>query len=276
MEKYSVLMSVYFKENEDYFRDAVRSMLEQTIPPNEIVLICDGPLTKELDYQISIFEKENLGLFKIIRFEKNQGLGKTLAHGILECTNEIVARMDTDDIAVSQRMAWQLAYLQEHEEVSVVGGQIQEFNEILDNKLGYRYVETNPKDVRNSAASKNPLNHMTVTFRKLHVLEAGNYQEYDRFEDYYLWARMLAKGYQISNIDRVCVYARVNYNMYKRRAGMDYFKQTVQMQKYLLSAGICTKGQYVKNLVIRFFGTVVVPNWLREKLYNSLLRKKKL
>lgn len=274
MEKYTVLMSVYHKENVGYFREAVESMIKQTYPPNEMVVVCDGPLTEELDLQIDRFDKKYPNLFKIVRLEQNQGLGKALAAGLLECTNDLVARMDTDDIAIPERMEWQISFMAEHEDISIVGGQIQEFNEIIENKLGCRYVAVQPDMVRKLAANKNPMNHMTVTFRKQHVLAAGNYQEYDRFEDYYLWARMLAKGYKLANLDRICVYARVNGAMYKRRAGWDYYRQTVKMQKYLLEAGISNKKQYVRNLVVRFLGVVVVPNWLREKLYNNLMRRK--
>ncbi|MDD7282118.1 glycosyltransferase [Floccifex sp.] len=270
---YSVLMSVYFKENAQYFLESVQSMLNQTVKPDEIVLVCDGALTEELDSVIGSLQEENKNLFKIIRLEKNGGLGKALQIGVQSCSNEIVARMDTDDIALENRMEKQLAFLEQNPDICAVGGQIQEFNTKLENKVGYRCVPLTPEDVRKTVSYRNPMNHMTVTFRKQSILDVGNYQHFDKFEDYYLWARLLENGYKLANIDSVCVYARVNDAMYKRRAGVEYFKQTLKLEKYLLNSGLANKYQYYRNICIRLFGTVLIPNRIRSHLYNKMMRK---
>lgn len=274
MEKYSALMSVYFKENPEYFRAAIESMLNQSIPPSEFVLICDGKLTEELDKVIDDFTESFPALFRVIRFEENRGLGEALRVGTLSCSNEIVARMDSDDIAVPDRMKWQLGVLQNDPSISVVGGQIQEFFGEMGNFAGIRNVPERPEDIRRMAEKRNPMNHMTVTFRKKDVLAAGNYKSFDKFEDYFLWIRMLLQGYLFANVKQICVYARVNEKMYERRGGWKYFQQTRKLEQYMFSSGFCSKSQYLCNLVIRFLGTVVVPNRVRQVLYRSILRKR--
>lgn len=276
MEKYSVLMSVYYKEDATYFFDAVKSMVNQTVPPDEFVLVCDGILTEELNSTIELLEKENPNLFQVIRLEKNEGLGRALAIGLTSCKNEIVARMDSDDIAVPDRMEKQLSFLEKNADISVVGGHIQEFNGEIENKVACRCVPLSFEEIQKTVAYRNPMNHMTVTFRKESVLSVGNYKHFDKFEDYYLWARLLEKGYKLANLDMICVYARVNDAMYMRRAGLPYFKQTVKMEKFLLESGLMNKKQYCRNLCIRFCGVVLVPNWLRRFLYNRVMRKKEI
>lgn len=278
MEEYSVLMSVYCKEKPDYLEESIYSMLNQTVPPADFVIVCDGPLTHELDCVIERFKSENEELFRIIRLPENRGLGEALRIGTEKCRYDIIARMDSDDIAVKNRMELQLAFLNENEDISVVGGQICEFFETLDtddSSCKCRSVPTSSEEVEKLAAYRNPMNHMTVTFRKKAVEAAGGYMGFDKFEDYYLWARMLSKGYRLANIENICVYARVNSDMYRRRGGWHYFCQAYKLEKYLKNEKICTFVQFVRNVIIRFCGAVLVPNFFRRYLYINLLRNDK-
>lgn len=275
MEAYSVLMSVYHKEIPDYFYIAIQSMLHQTIPPDDIVIICDGPLTSELDQVIAYFDRIHPGLFQIIRIPQNGGLGKALREGVLRCKHEMIARMDTDDIAVPMRVEHQMKHMLDDKRIGAVGGQIAEFTTLpAYNLTGYRMVPLTAQQVRKRAATHNPMNHMTVLLRKSAVLDAGNYIHFPLFEDYHLWSRMLAKKYHLINIDEVCVFARVD-NMHQRRGGMDYFKQTTKMEQHLMQCGLIDPWQYRKNLAVRFFGTVVISGKLRGLAYNRFLRSSK-
>lgn len=273
MSPYSVLMSVYIKENPQYLAAAIDSMLGQTVKPSDFVLVCDGPLTDELNQVIEGFLRNYPSLFQVVRLNQNQGLGIALNVGLEACKYEIVARMDTDDVALPERMSWQISTLENCPDLSAVGGQIQEFYLEEGNERGRRLVPTTPETVRKMAAKRNPMNHMTVTFRKSDVIAAGSYQHFDKFEDYYLWARMLAAGMRLTNVNQICVHVRVNDDMYRRRSGWKYFLQTVQLEKYLKSRGLCTTSQFVQNILTRFCGTVLVPNCVRQYLYRAVLRK---
>ena len=121
------------------------------------------------------------------------------------------------------------------------------------------------------AAGRNPMNHMTVLFRKSSVLAAGGYEDMKGFEDYYLWGRMLAAGYRLANLPEVCVLARVA-GLQSRRGGWKYFRQTVRLERALRSCGLFGAGTYYKNLLIRFCGTVLLPDGLRQRAYQRYLR----
>lgn len=230
---YSVLMSVYAKENAAYFSDAVESMLHQSCPPDQFVLVCDGPLTPGLDEAIQRFTaSRDGGLFRVLRLPENVGLGRALQAGLPLCDHDLVARMDSDDLALPLRMEHQLALMAADPELAAVGGQIAEFTGAPDNIQGYRIVPTSPEEVRRGAAGRNPMNHMTVLFRREAVLAAGGYQDLKGFEDYFLWGRMLAAGFRLANLPEVCVLARVA-GLQARRGGREYFRQTVQLERAL-------------------------------------------
>ena len=269
---YSVLMSVYAKENANYLSAAIESMLCQSCPPTQFVLVCDGPLTPALDKVIIDFTAAHPDLFRILRLPENQGLGFALQEGLSACECQLVARMDSDDIALPLRMEHQLAAMVADPCLDVVGGQIAEFVGDPRNIQGYRMVPISPEEVRQRAVRRNPINHMTVLFRRDAVLAAGNYQDMKGFEDYFLWGRMLASGCRIANLPEICVLARVA-GLQMRRGGRNYFRQTVRLERSLRGCGLISVWDYYKNLLVRFCGTVLLPNSLRQRAYQRYLRQ---
>lgn len=272
MAPYSVLMSVYAGEKAENFRLAAQSMLEQTVPPAEFVLACDGPLPPELDKVVEKLVLDWPEIMKVLRLPERRGLGEALREGVLACRCEYVARMDSDDLALPERMALQLTRLEEDPDLAALGGQIEEFSR---ENLGRREVPLSTAEVRRRAAFRNPMNHMTVTFRRQAVLEAGNYMAFDRFEDYHLWVRMLGRGQRLANLPQVLVRARVNEDTYARRGGLAYFRQSVAMQSHLRACGLCTRLGWLRNCLVRFGGTVLLPARARSWLYQSFLRKER-
>lgn len=276
MEAYSVLMSVYCKEQAAHFQAAIDSMLHQTVPPVDFVIVCDGPLTPELDNVIADYCEAYPSLFQILRLEKNQGLGPALKIGLDACQCEYVARMDTDDISLPDRMEKQLAALRQSPHVSAVGGQIAEFDNSPDNIVDYRIVPESYEEIQSRAAKRNPMNHVTVVFKKSQVQKVGSYCDIPGFEDYHLWVQMLAAGQQLINIGDVCCYVRVDTHMYGRRGGWTYFKYTVEMERFLMKTGFINAPGFLRNVMVRFFGTVVCPNSLRSFLFQKCMRQKQL
>lgn len=275
MEKYSVLMSVYYREDPMYFRQAMESMLNQSVKPSEVVLICDGELTPELDAVIDELYAQNEDLFHIIRFEKNRGLGFALQAGVEACSYDLIARMDTDDIALPDRLEKQLKVMEQNPQVSVVGGQIAEFIHSTDEIVSFRIVPQSAEEIRERAKKRNPMNHMTVLYRKADVLAAGNYQDLKYYEDYYLWARMLAKGYQMCNIGDICCHVRVGNGMYQRRGGKEYFHNALELERRLLGMKLINKREYIQNVIVRYVGAVLINGKMREFLFKKLMRTQK-
>ena len=218
-EKFSVLMSVYFKENPNYLDLSLKSILiDQTILPTEVILIEDGKLTDELDNIILKYKNKFPKILKIYPFKNNQGLGKALEIGLKKCKYNIVMRMDTDDIAVKNRFELQLNYMKLHRDVSACGGFIAEFDkDPYTEELRIKKMPLNYQEVVQYAKFRNPLNHMTVCFRKKDILDVGNYQPLFYLEDHYLWSRLLVNGKKIENIPEVLVYARIGDGFLERR-----------------------------------------------------------
>lgn len=220
--EFSVLMSVYYKENPEYLKLSLDSVIKQTVPAAEIVLIKDGPLTKELDDIINQYGDKYAGLFRVFSLEENVGLGKALNYGVQCCKYDLIARMDTDDIAVPNRFELQIKEFIKDNELVLCGAQIAEFEDNPQVINGYRKVPLTQKEIIKFSKKRNPFNHMTVMFRKQAILDAGKYQEMPYFEDYWLWIRILQKRYVVKNIDKILVNVRAGAEMLDRRGGLSY------------------------------------------------------
>jgi glycosyltransferase involved in cell wall biosynthesis len=254
MTKFSVLMSIYFKENPICFRQSLASIFNQTVFPNEIVLIKDGPLTIELDAVIKEYENNYPKIFKVIPLPENKGLGNALSIGILECSHELIARMDTDDICVSNRFEKQIYFFDQNSNIDVVGSNVEEFNIVPGDLKRYRKMPEKGEAIKKYSRFRNPVNHPSVMFRKSKVIEAGNYNgDIMLFEDFSLFIRMLQKGYSFYNIQECLLYFRtgIGIEVIKRRSGLFYIKNEWKFSKLALKIGslnllewlfyICTK-----------------------------------
>lgn len=270
--KYSVLMSIYFKENPNHFEECLNSILKQTILPDEIVLVKDGELTEELDKVIEEFKLKirEINLI-IIQNEKNIGLGQSLNKGITYCKHELIARVDTDDINYEMRMQKQLEIFKTYPEIDICGTYIEEFITDSANAVSIRRVPTFNEDIKKKSKKKNPLNHMSVMFKKSKVLAAGNYEDVAYFEDYYLWLKMLSKGFIFYNIPEVLVSARLNEDFYSRRGGYQYLKKEFKFQKKIYNEGFSSLLTYISNVLIRC-SVRLLPQQILKKLYIGLGR----
>lgn len=270
MMKFSVLMSLYDKENPKFLAECFASLAEQTLQADEIVLVFDGEINENLQKVVHDF-KNQLPL-KIIALANNVGLGQALNAGLELCSHEWVLRMDTDDICLPTRFEQQIQFIQNHPNIDVVGGQIIEFEHAIKNGKKSRTVPTAHEQIVQYAKSRNPINHMTVAFKKSAVIAVGSYRHAPLYEDYDLWVRLLVAGYQFANLPDVLVYARAGEGMYERRGGLDYAKYEIGMQRNFYGQGFLNLAQVVKNLAIRL-PVRLLPNSVRSLVYQKLLRK---
>lgn len=271
---FSVLMSVYRNDKPEDFLEAVKSVsVMQTLPPDEIVIVVDGPVPESLEKTIIEIEK-NIPSTRILWQKENKGLGQALNIGMKACSNELVARMDADDISVPDRFEKQIAYMKSHPEVTVCGGQISEFIDSPENIVAYRKVPLDPIDCLNYFKDRDPLNHMTVLLKKSAVMKVGNYQPWHLDEDTYLWGRLLKNGYRIANLQDILVNVRVGKEMYARRGGWKYFKSDSKILKWKLDNGFLSHSRFFYNYMARFGVQVLMPNSLRAWIFKKLLRSK--
>lgn len=269
--KYSVLMSVYAKETPDFLRESLDSMFSQTIPTDDFVLVCDGPLTDDLNIVIAQYEEKYSSILHVLRLPQNVGLGKALSEGLALCKNELVARMDSDDISRPERCELQLDYFETHPEVSVISGTVEEFAEIKDKVHASRMLPESHADIISFAKTRNPFNHPCVMFKKSDVLAAGGYQSFYLFEDYYLWLRMLAMGYMGANISKPVLWMRAGCSMYERRGGWTYFTSCLRLFIFMRKIHFCSKAEFLSSCTIRAVISLV-PNFLRVFLYKKIAR----
>jgi len=250
-QPFSVLMSLYDGEKCSYFDEAMESVYDDsTLKPDEIVLVIDGPLRAELFSRVAYWKKKNKSLRTVMLIE-NSGLGVALRAGVIACSHPIIARMDTDDINMPTRFCKQLAFLSSNEEVDIVGGWISEFHDTPLNITGYRVLPETNDEILRFAKWRDPVNHMTVMFRKKAVLVAGNYEPWLWFEDTWLWARMMMSGAKFYNIQEPLVFARVGKAMLSRRKGLAYLRSEIALFTKLFRLHFINVFEYVAHIIIR-------------------------
>lgn len=272
--KFSVLISVYYKEIPEYLDLSLESITDkQILKPNEIVLVKDGPLTKKLDEVIEKYINKYPNLFKIISLEKNYGLGKALNIGLENCSYELVARMDGDDISKPERFKEQIEIFKNNSNLDICGSWIDEF-QMKDKKLEVQSIRKVP-ETNNEIYKKLKFicsfNHPTVMYKKSKVLKAGNYLQTFALEDYYLWIRLALNKCKMYNIQKSLIYFRITDGTAKRRGGIKLLKSDLKFQKYLLKEKFINKREYLKNIFI--YGIYRVIPWkIREILQKKILR----
>ena len=273
-QHFSVLMSVYYKENPEFLDLALESILiKQTVLPTEIVMVEDGKLTEELESILNKYQEKFPDILKLYPLEENMGLGKALQYGLEKCQYDIVMRMDTDDISVANRFEKQLNYMKKHKDVVAIGGYIGEFDSSPNEKTRLKKMPITFPEVLKYARFRNPINHMTVCFRKKDILEVGNYQPLYFLEDHFLWARLLFSGKKIENIPEILVYARIGNGFYSRRGNKNYIKGWIFLQNYLYRNKFINYFEKKRN-ILGMYTMVYVPPKFRTFLYNNILREK--
>ena len=269
--QYSVLMSVYYKEKPEYLKEAMQSMFDQTVPTNDFVLVCDGLLNDGLDEVINEMQRTHKDVFHVYRLEKNQGLGNALNFGLKQCRNELVARMDSDDISREDRCERQLKIFEDNPEISICSGAVEEFSNNKETVDALRVVPETNEEIIEFAKKRNPFNHPCVMYKKTAIEEAGGYKDFYLLEDYYLWIRMILNKCQGYNIQEPLLYMRAGAELYKRRSGVKYAKVQAELFLFMMRQGFIGKSLYLKSCIIRC-GSALAPNWIRKVIYEKILR----
>lgn len=270
--EFSVLMPIYYKENPEYFNTALESVVNQTLMPNEIVIVKDGALTKELDAVIEKYVSKYPQLFNIVALEENVGQGKARNAGLMACKHNIVALMDSDDIAINNRFEAQIKYMEQNPDVDVVGSFITEFENDPNITESIKAVPLTHEAIYNFGKWRSPMNNMTVVYKKDKVFEVGAYNSFNFGEDYLLFAKMLMNGCKFYNFEECLVNARAGSRMLAKRVGWNKIKQEFLLFYEFRKMGYINNYQFVRNVSLKFL-LRVIPNWLRSWIYRRFLRK---
>ncbi|MFY0089923.1 glycosyltransferase [Acinetobacter baumannii] len=272
--EFSILLSLYYKESPLALDQCFLSIWqEQSIHPNEIILVLDGPISEELSQCVTKWQQIIGKPLKVIPLSQNVGLGKALNKGLEHCSNEWVFRMDTDDICKPDRFEKQIQFIKENPEVVLFSGQILEFNENPSDADTLKYVPTEHTDIVKFAQKRSPFNHMTVAYKKSVIDAVGGYQHHLFMEDYNLWLRVIGAGYRVGNHSDILLYARVGNGMHARRKGYEYIKSELQLLK--LKKELKLQDPIHANILFILRSSFrILPSSLLGKFYNTFLRKK--
>lgn len=267
---FSVSMCVYGGDRPDWFRAAVNSVLDQTCPPDEVVLVVDGPVPPELDAVIRGYEARPD--FRVLRQPENLGHGPARRLGLKACRHALAALMDADDLSEPRRFETQLELFAQDPELAAVGGFIAEFAEDPEHFAGIRPVALTDEAIKADLKVRCPMNQVTVMLRRDLAEQAGGYLDWYCEEDYYLWLRMALAGMRFANSPDVLVRVRVGQEMYRRRGGWPYFASEARFQRLLLSKRVIGPGRFLVNVAKRLVVQVLLPDRLRGWVFQTFAR----
>jgi len=270
VEEFSVLTSIYHKENPNWLREALDSVFAQTILPSEFLLVKDGPLTPELDAVIDEYAKR-YPIIKIVVNEVNLGLGLALRKGIEACSNEIIARMDTDDVIPPERFEKQLMAINKGNDVVSCWSLLYEGS--IDNVIAIKTRPEEHQEIVRLAHKRSPICHAGAMYRKSAVLKAGNYQDCPLNEDYHLWIRMILAGARFYNCQEVLYYVRTNQEQIKRRGGIKFLKTELRAFLEFKRLGFYSIKDLLFNSTIRI-AVRLAPRNIRSAIMKIIWRHK--
>jgi glycosyltransferase involved in cell wall biosynthesis len=268
-QTYSILMPVYAGERASNIRECLQSIERQVLRPEQVVIVEDGPIPDDLAAELDSWAPR-LPIDRVRRRE-HAGLAAALNAGLAACRNELVGRMDADDIALDGRFRDQIAHLAEDRALDVLGGQIEEFREAGASTRPVRKVPASHAEIRRVALFRNPMNHMAVCFRRSKILKIGGYQHRPGMEDYDLWLRGLRDGLRFENLPVTVVRARTNRSFYERRRGLTYARQELALGAMKLKLGLWPPVGVAAVTAIRALSRLLPAGGI-ELVYSRFLR----
>ena len=270
MTGFSVLMAVYHNDEKKQFYTALSSVTkEQTLAPNQVVIVCDGLVPWFDDNEVKKLYSDFF--IEIYKLHKNSGLGIALCYGLAKCRFEYVARMDSDDISVPSRFQRQINYLKKNENLALLGSSVREFNE--KSELQIKKPPISWEEIIQYSKVRNPFNHPTVIFKKKIIEAVGSYRDMPGFEDYDLWLRVIEANYKVENLSEITVFMRTSEQFYDRRRGRRYSTSELSFCQKMYKESNFTFSNAVVFLSIRFIARLL-PAFFLKKLYNVFLREK--
>jgi glycosyltransferase involved in cell wall biosynthesis len=266
---FSVLLPVYAADSAPHLRRAFESVTtDQVRPPDEVVIVRDGPVSPEVAAVLDELVRSASVPVRLVALPENLGLAEALSAGLDACRNDVVARQDADDVSLPERFARQLPEIERG--LDLVGSGLFEFADDESVILGTRRPPVGEAEILRYARFHQPFNHPTVVYRRRAVRRAGGYSRVGLFEDYWLFARMLAAGARVGNLPEPLVKYRVGAGAYRRRGGLRQLVAEVQLQRLLHHLGFTDRAQFLRNVAVRG-GYRLLPEAVRRVSYRRIL-----
>jgi glycosyltransferase involved in cell wall biosynthesis len=267
-QPFSLLLPFYAGDAADHLARSLRSAVdEQERPPNEVVLVRDGPVAAEADALVSEFRARAAVPVSVLTLPQNRGLSSALEVGLAACRYDLVARQDADDISLPQRFSVQLPVVESG--VDVVGSGLLEFGADEHDIIRRRTPPLEPTTIAAYARVASPFNHPSVVYRRSAVAAVGGYERLPLLEDYWLFVRMIHAGARVANVPDPLVLYRVGSGAYNRRGGWALVRSELELQRRMHEIGFTSDGAYLRNLVVRA-SYRLLPEQVRRAAYRRV------
>jgi len=265
-------MPVYFKDNPGWLKTAIDSMLAQTLPPSEFVIVKDGKITNELEKVLIEYADRYPALFKITGFEENRGVGLASRLGVEACAFDYIARMDADDFCAPERIEKQFEAYKKNEKLGAAGCMVDEFIGEPGNITSHVILPEKHEDIVRFARKRCPIRHSALLMKKEALVACGNYGDIRIGEDYDIIVKLIMHGYEIYNVPEVLVYMRTSPDFFKRRGGIRFLKKIYKLKNNFRNIGFYSRFDFIRSFSVHML-VCLMPNFLRDFVYRKLLRK---
>jgi glycosyltransferase involved in cell wall biosynthesis len=271
LPEYSVLMSVYDRELPENLNESLESMLMQSYPPSDFVLVCDGKLTNELNIIVKSFENEFKKIFRIVRIEENVGTGKALNEGIKACKYDFIVRMDSDDISLPNRCLKQMLLFAVRPGLDIIGTYVDEFDDSTEMTVATKKVPVMNKEIKKYSKYRNPFNRQSVAFRKSFAEKIGGYSDLKLCEDYDFVVRMLYNGARGQNIPESLVRYRVDKSTADVRRSFRMTRGFIRVRWEIYKLGYTHFHQFLLPCIMQMV-MFILPKRFTNWVYGRFLR----
>ncbi|WP_336660579.1 glycosyltransferase [Leucobacter sp. USHLN153] len=268
---FSLLLPVYAGDRPEFLRAAFESSVDrQTLRPAEAVIVQDGQVPASLAAELDRIASESVIPVRILRLPENRGLTAALNAGLDAVSHPTVARMDADDVSVPERFERQWERIEAG--LDLVGTGMAEFESDPDRPGTVRTPPVGSERIRAHARTHNPFNHPTMMYRLAALDRIGRYQPFGKMEDYWLGVRLIDSGARVDNLPEPLVRYRVGSGSFARRGGWTEARTEWRLQRELLRMGFVTRGQYLRNVVMK--GAYrLLPASVKRVLFRGLISR---
>lgn len=266
-------MSIYNGDNKKFLEESLQSIFAQTLSTDDVVVVCDGEINAELQEVLDRFKQKYPNIINQVQLPQNRGLGYALNFGLKMCKNQLVARMDSDDISFPERCKLQVEAFRQNLDLDICGTPVLEFMDNPDNIVSIRDVPKTHEQIMKFAKRRNPFNHPSVMFKKNSIIDVGGYADLRLCEDLELWIRLLSHGGRALNLENPLVYFRFNDSTYKRRKSKQQVQTFNAIYKRAYKSGFCSLKDYLITTTAQRL-VKIMPIKFQKYLYKKHLRKK--
>jgi glycosyltransferase involved in cell wall biosynthesis len=263
-------MTIYHGTSPEELSRSLGCIFGQSRRPEEFLVVVDGPVSTEVDTVLTEAAASHPEL-RIERLAANVGSGLASAHGLAAATGDFVARHDSDDVSLPERLQRQMQTVEE-QQLDIVGSAMLEFEGTPEHVVGVRSTPLTGPQIAARAKINNPINNPTVVFRRELALAVGGYADLRYMQDYDLFARMLAAGAKAANLAEPLVLFHAGGGMLGRRGGWQMVKWEWVLQRRLREAGTIGYPLMARNLLVRS-AFRLLPAPLLSAVYARLFRR---